>query len=261
MWRTACSHCRECFFFFCWDRSLRLWLPRPRNVVDGASAPGQLHGRASRSVVPGAAAARHGVAVELNRTAARYPTSQDRTRWAMAAGVRAQAGPRLARRGVHRPVSLVTVLIHPHPTHMHACADEDGRACVADGQDSIAHLTSHDKHVAVGRASGPARLPPPLGVASGTGLPFLLEATTTGRPPALFRAELLQEPHTPPTTARPPTSNFSRAQFFSSIRVVGRGKSATQQAPSGRGRRSGGAAAGGRWLAQRGGKGTAGERI
>lgn len=128
LWRTACSHCRECFFFFFWDRSLRLWLPRPRNVVDGASAPGQLHGRASRSVVPGAAAARHGVAVELNRTAARYPTRQDRTRWAMDGswvGSASAAGPRLARRGVHRPVSRHGSY-PPARTHMHACADEDG---------------------------------------------------------------------------------------------------------------------------------------
>jgi hypothetical protein len=96
-----------------------------------------------------------------------------------------------------------------------------------------------------GGRAGRRGLPPPPGVASGTGLPFLLEDTTTGRPPALFRAELLQEPH--PGHRSPPTSNFSRAQtaqLFSSIRAVGRGKSATQQA-----RVVAGEEGGGRWLA------------
>jgi hypothetical protein len=125
------------FFFFLLGSIAQTLAPSTeergrRGLCTGSAA--RTSERASRSVVPGAAAARHGVAVELNRTAARYPTSQDRTRWAMAAGVRAQAGPRLARRGVHRPVSLVTVLIHPHPTHMHASADEDGRACVRGGR-------------------------------------------------------------------------------------------------------------------------------
>lgn len=132
----------------------------------------------------------------------------------------------------------------------------------SDGQDSIAHLTSHDKHVAVGRASRPARATTSPRRGSGHwALAFLLEAKTTGRPPALFRAELLQEPHPGHHRSPPTTSNFSRAQFFSSIRAVGREKIATQQARvvagDEVGRRRGWSLVG----RSEGGEGTAGERI
>lgn len=122
----------------------------------------------------------------------------------------------------------------------------DVRACVADGQDSIAHLTSHDKHVAVGRASRPARATTAPRRGKWHWPSFPSRGYNYRTAPPRFSGQNYCKSHTP-ATVRPPTSNFSRAQtaqLFSSIRAVGRGKSATQQA-----RVVAGEEGGGRWLA------------